>query len=59
VEALRSIQRHEASLMLEHAFIGFAALPPKQDDREWWDVLGISQYASPNEVRETYRNLAF
>lgn len=54
IEALRSIQRHGASSMLEQAFTGFAALPPKLAEQNWWEVFGISEHASPAEIRETY-----
>lgn len=57
VEALRSIQRHGASSMLEQAFTGFAALPPKLADRPWWEVLGVSQYISPDELRSIYLDM--
>lgn len=39
VDALRSIQRHGASSMLEQAFTGFAALPPAAREKPWWEVL--------------------
>lgn len=58
VEALRSIQRHGATSMLEQAFTGFAALPPKTESESWWDILGISQYAEADEIRNAYRSLA-
>lgn len=58
VEALRSIRRHGATQMLEQAFTGFAALPPKLAEQKWWEVFGISEHASPEEIREIYRLLA-
>lgn len=38
IEAMRSIERHGGSTMMERAFDGFAALPPPDD---CWKVLGI------------------
>lgn len=58
IEALRAIQRHGASEMLEQAFTGFAALPPKSDGRPWWEVLGVPETAGLEEVRNVYRELA-
>jgi hypothetical protein len=58
VEALRSIQRHGATSMLEQAFTGFAALPAKAAERPWWSVLGLPENATPDEVRARYRELA-
>lgn len=58
VEALRSIQRHGASSMLEQAFTGFAALPPKSNGAPpWWEVLGVSADAEPTTIRRRYVEL--
>jgi cytochrome c5 len=43
VEALRAIQRHGATSLLERAFTGFAALPPKGGG----DVPGTRSSACP------------
>jgi len=58
VEALRAIQRHGASSMLEQAFTGFAALPPASVERPWWEVLGVPENAPPDEIQRVYRTLA-
>jgi len=60
VEALRSIQRHGASSMLEQAFTGFAALPPKRakTGAPWWETLGVSVDADSETIRRRYRELA-
>jgi hypothetical protein len=49
VEAMRAIERHGASQLLERAVAGFSALPPGEGSngesrpREaWWDVLGLA-----------------
>ena len=51
IEAMRAIERHGASQLLERAVAGFSALPPGQDgapapepERPWWEVLGIPQF---------------
>lgn len=56
VEALRVIQRHGATSLLEQAFTGFAA-PPAVGSKSWWDVLGVSQNASPDVVRAAFLEL--
>ncbi len=59
VNALRDIQRHACSSMLEQAFVGFAALPAKSVvARAWRQVLGVRSDATDREVRDAYRNLA-
>jgi len=60
VEALRSIQRHGASSMLEQAFTGFAALPPKSNGTAflpWWEVLGVPADADSGTIRRRYLEL--
>ncbi len=57
VEALRSIQRHGASSMLEQAFAGFAALPAAGRTTPWWEVLGVAQDAGYALVRAAYLEL--
>lgn len=58
VEALRTMERHGAQQILDQAFEGFVALPPPADGAkapDWWDVLGVSQTATEEEVREAWR----
>lgn len=58
VEALRAIQRYGATSMLEQAFRGFAALPPANRVKPWFEVLGISEGAEPFAVRKAFVELA-
>lgn len=60
VQALRTIQRHGATELLERAFVGFtAALPPKAGEaRAWYEVLGVAHDANYLDAREAYRTLA-
>lgn len=58
IEALRAIQRHGASEMLEQAFTGFAALPSASTSKPWWEVLGVERDATSEEVMGAYRELA-
>jgi hypothetical protein len=59
VEALRTIQRHGATELLERAFTGFTALPPKGGEaRPWHEVLGVPATASDETIKAAYRSLA-
>lgn len=58
VEALRAIERHGSTSMLEQAFTGFAALPPAGRVEPWWEVLGVARDASAMTVRDRFRELA-
>lgn len=58
VEALRSIQRHGVSSMLEQAFRGFAALPPAGREVPWWEVLGVTEDATSAVVTAAFHELA-
>lgn len=61
VEALRAIERHATSTMLERAFSGFAALPPgpASPALDWRSVLGIpSGRTNIGVVRSRYHALA-
>jgi hypothetical protein len=59
IEAIRTIERHGASDMMERAFRGFAALPEKATE-PWRAVLEIGHEAkvSPDEIEEKFRDLA-
>jgi hypothetical protein len=58
VEALRTIQRHGASSMLEQAFTGFAALPAASRVKPWWEILGVSEDATAEQIRDAMKELA-
>lgn len=59
IEALRAIERHGSTEMLEQAFTGFAALPPAwPNGAPWWDVLGLPPGASEEQIRAAHRELA-
>ena len=59
IEALRAIERHGASQMMEQAFRGFTALPAaRAAEPSWWEVLGVTASASTAEIRARYRELA-
>lgn len=59
VEALRTIQRHGATSLLEQAFTGFTALPPHiVAEASWWDVLGVLASASIDEIKGARDRLA-
>lgn len=55
IEAIRGQQRWGVGTV-EQAFAGYPALPAPSD--AWWNVLGVSQDASQEEIRSAYRSLA-
>lgn len=58
IEALRTIERHGGSALMEQAFTGFAALPPaRTGGPSWWEVLGIHQAATPDQIEGAHRHL--
>jgi len=59
VEALRTIERHGSTDMMEQAFTGFAALPaPRAAEPSWWDTLGVQPEASVQQIIEAHRGLS-
>lgn len=58
VEALRTIERHGGSGLMEQAFTGFAALPPaRAAEPSWWKTLGITPEATLFEIEEAHLRL--
>ncbi len=60
VEALRGLDRWGAKEMVDAAFRGFKALPESvivtpYTARAWYDVLEVSQTASPEVIKAAYR----
>jgi hypothetical protein len=55
IEAMRAIQRHGGSVILERAFTGFTALPPPTSA---WEILGVPQGSTAAVVRDAYRRRA-
>lgn len=61
VNALRTIERHGSSQMLEKAFTGFAALPPGPTDAKvepWWRTLETHPDARIDEIKAARERLA-
>jgi hypothetical protein len=52
IDAIRGIERWGASEMMERAFTAFEALPAP---RSCWDILGVRQGASEDEITAAYR----
>lgn len=59
LDAMRAIKRHGGAAILERAFTGFTALPAPSatSRREWWDVLGVDQGASDDDITAAYRRM--
>jgi len=61
IEALRAIERHGSSSMMERAFTGFTALPAPivaGMKRPWWVVLDCSLNSPRSVVEFAYKRLA-
>lgn len=55
IDALRALERHGSSALLERAFRGFAALPEVASSESWATTLGVEIGAGEAEIREAYR----
>lgn len=58
IEALRSLERWGAKSFVDAAFTGFTALPGPASARAWWDVLGVSQWATVEQINAAWREKA-
>lgn len=57
IEHMRGLERHGGAAMMERAFEGFAALPPPAP-KDHWDVLGLKQGATVEQINERFREMA-
>lgn len=57
IEATRAIERYGVA-SLDEMFTGFAALPAPSAARAWWEVLGVSQYATVDQINAAWREKA-
>lgn len=55
LEAMRAIERHGGSEILDRAFTGFVALAAPE---QWFEVLGVSAGCSVGQIQDAYRALA-
>lgn len=58
IEAMRGIERWGAKHTVKAAFRGFVSLPPPEQSRPWWEVLGTAREADRATVEAAYRNRA-
>lgn len=58
LQALRSLERHGSSAILERAFRGFAALPAIASPASWTAALGVQEGASQAEIDKAFREQA-
>mgnify|MGYP000908300796 CR=1 FL=1 len=58
IEAERTKLRHGGINLVRAAFRGYAALPPPQSKRSWWDVLQVPQDASLDDCEKMYKYYA-
>lgn len=57
IEARRVELRHGTLALVRASFAGFMALPEKTV-KPWYEVLGVSASATPDQIRTAYRTLA-
>lgn len=57
IEATRAIERYGVASLAE-MFTGFEALPAPAQSRAWWEVLGVSQWATPDQINAAWREKA-
>lgn len=57
IEAIRSIERHGGSTMMEKAFSGFAAIAPPNWKKPWREVFGVKPDWS-GDIQALYREKA-
>jgi hypothetical protein len=58
VNSFRMMPEWGVSDMLKRAFTGFKTLPAASVAKEWWQVLGVPQISTKDEVSKAYKNLA-
>lgn len=58
IEAIRGLERWGSKSFVDAAFTGFSALPSPSAARAWWEVLGLPQSASVEEISRAYRTKA-
>ncbi len=57
IDAIRSIERHGGSTMMERAFSGFAAIAPPDWKKPWREVFGVKSDWR-GDIKELYREKA-
>jgi hypothetical protein len=58
IESRRTELRHGGLHLFRQAFTGFKALPEKSGSDTWFNVLGISDKATEEAIKEAYRKKA-
>ena len=55
LEARVTEARHGGLRIVQQTFTGFGALPPPTDRKSWWEVLGVRQSATMEEVEAAHK----
>ena len=58
VEDMRALERNGCSQIINQVFTGFKALPEQTSGHPWWQVLGINQNATQEDIKAAYRALS-
>lgn len=57
IAAMRTIERHGSSQLLEQAMSGFAALPAEGESGAWWTTLGFAERPNLADAKTRWREL--
>ena len=57
IEAMRGMERWGAKHMIKAMFTGFKALPERAGGSNWWEVLGVKEKSTPEQVKEAHKIL--
>lgn len=58
IDAMRGLDRWGVSEILKRVFTGFKAIPENTNSQAWYNILGVKEDASQNEIKSAYRNLS-
>jgi hypothetical protein len=58
IAAMRALERHQCTQVVERAFTGFKAIPERTGGKPWTEVLGIGKDSSELAIKTSYLILA-
>jgi hypothetical protein len=58
LEARITEARHGGLRIVQQTFSGFVALPPPKDEKPWWEVLGVPQGATTEQIHVAFKDKA-
>lgn len=55
LDAMRAIERHGGAVVLNRAMEGLTALPAPPSERPWWQILGLREDATIDQIKAAHR----